>query len=574
MIKEIESAQKAPTSRYEYWQGEIPTGTGKSTYRFCLKDNDTVTWYNALGPSQAESELNDFTLIPDFKTPDWLKNAIIYQIFVDRFCNGDPANDVKSGEYTYEGKPTVQRAWGQSPLVSATESPSMTFYGGDLSGISSKLHYITDTVGANVIYLGPIFTSPSNHKYDTSDYDTVDKHFGTMQELQNLAAKLHSAHARLLLDGVFNHTGDTHFWFNKYNRQQSRPGAFQSLSSPYKNFYTFSRWPKEYATFLDVKELPKLNFNSAQLRAKIYAAPDSVAQKYLQPPFNIDGWRLDAPQYVDGALYQGSDNESHIIWQEFRDAVKKVSPHCAILGEFWGDASAWTTGGEWDSATNFEGFTKPVSEWITGKTYGGENSSMSVSEFDNWLRVTRAHYPVNVQQCLSNHLSNHDIQRFAERSGGEPLKTALALCFQMTYPGAPTIYYGDEYGMRGAGDPDDRRCFDWSKASLENDLVALTNKLTTLRKRYSCLRTGSFMTLKCDDTNNVYCYGRCDKQGRIAIALNNDDFEHEIQIPIEQLDALNGTFRDALSDKIYESRNGAVAAKIAGHRALILVNEK
>ena len=571
MTREEQNASR----RYEYWMGSVPVGKGKSSYRFCLKDGDSVIWYNALGPAKAESDTNDFKLIPDFKTPDWLKKAVIYQIFVDRFCNGNSNNDVKGGEYSYQGKPTVQRHWGDSPLPNAAESTSMIFYGGDLEGVSSKLAYITDTVGANVIYLNPIFTAPSNHKYDTADYDTVDVHFGSAKDLENLSAQLHSragGGGKLILDGVFNHTGDSHFWFNKYNREQPSPGAYQSLSSPYKNFYTFSNWPKEYATFLDVKDLPKLNFNSSAVRAAIYSTPDSVAQKYLRAPFNIDGWRLDAPQYADGALYQGSDNENHIIWEEFRQSIKTRTPDAAILGEFWGDAGAWTNGGEWDSVTNFDGFTKPVSEWITGKDFGGEPGSMSVSDFDSWLRRTRAHYPSNVQQCLSNHLSNHDIPRFAERAGHDQSKVTLALYFQMTYSGAPTIYYGDEYGMPGGADPDDRRCFDWSKGTGDNDLVALTHKLIAVRKKYSALRSGSFMTLKCADDEKVYCFGRCDKESRIAIVLNNDSVPHDVLVPIYQLDPPNGTFRDAISGAAYESHDGVVSIKTQPHQGIILVN--
>jgi alpha-glucosidase len=235
-----------------------------------------------------------------------------------------------------------------------------------------------------------------------------------------------------------------------------------------------------------------------------------------------------------------------------------------ILGEYWQDASPWiSTGDQWDSVTNFDGFTQPVSEWITGLNYDGKPARLSAGEFDRWLRLTRGHYPGNVQRSVSNHLGNHDISRFAQRAQGDERKVALALLFQMTYLGVPTLYYGDEYGMMGASDPDDRRTFDWSKADGKNELIARAHQLIQLRNKYSALRTGSFITLDVNDKDNTYAYGRMDKQNRIAVVLNGDSAPHDIKVSVRKLDLPpDAKLTDELSGTKYQATDGALSLKV------------
>jgi alpha-glucosidase len=567
-----------PDAVFEYWQATIPASPARKYYRFALHDGSTTAWYNARGSVSSEPADGDFYVVPGFKTPTWLKDGIIYQIFPDRFNNGDTANDVTDGKYKYAGVATIQRHWGESPVAKNDEDRSLIFYGGDLNGIIAKLNYIRTTIGANVVYLNPIFKSPSNHKYDTSDYDVVDPAFGTNEQLAQLSASLHNIlngkRGYLILDGVFNHTGDSHKWFGKYDAIPGVTGAYQSLQSPYRSFYTFKSWPNKYAMFLTYDSLPKLNFASKALKYALYVAPDSVALKYLKAPFNIDGWRLDAPKYVDSDGRDGSDNFNHEIWRQFRTAVKSVNPQAALIGENWENANAWTASGDqWDSVTNFDAFTQPVSEWITGRSVGNDVAALSVSEFERWLRLTRANYPTNVQQVLSNHLSNHDIARFAERAHGDIWKTNLALFFQMTYVGTPTIYYGDEYGMEGGADPDCRRTFDWTKADSNNPTIALTHKLIAVRNKYPALRTGSFMALKVDDVNNVFQFARLDKQNQIAVVLNNASTEKTVDVPIRLMDLPDNTMvKDEISGSSYQVKSGKVTVMVPGHCGAILVH--
>ena len=566
-----------PTGVFDYWVGTIPASASEKYYRFQINDGTATAWLNAAGITAAEPSSGDFFIVPGFQTPAWMKNGVMYQIFPDRFFNGDTTNDVTNGQYTYAGCATEQHAWGTSVVSNVSGCNSAVFFGGDLAGIDQQLGYIKNTLGADIIYLNPIFLSPTNHKYDTEDYTTVDPAFGTNATLQQLISDIHSTSngpaGYVILDGVFNHTGDTSQWFDKYN-WWTTSGAYESQSSPWYNYYTFQAWPSTYSAFFGIPSMPKLDYGASgsAVRNAIYGSSTSVMQTYLNAPYGIDGWRLDAAQYLDAGGNNGSDATNHQIMAEMRTAVKSVNPNAEILGEFWGNAGPWTdSGDQWDSAMNYDGFIQPVSEWITGQDYSGNAASIPVSQFDSWLHGTRANYPTDVQQAMSNALGSHDVTRFGTRAGGDIWKTYLALIFQMTYVGTPTIYYGDEYGMQGGADPDNRRTFDWTVGSSTNSAVALTGNLIAIRNAYPALRTGSFMTLLTDDTNKLYAYGRFDATNRIAVALNNDSVSHTITVPVWQLSVSNGsTLTDQLSGTAYTVQNGQVIVTVNGHYGAIL----
>jgi alpha-glucosidase len=565
------------TGDFDIWQGTIPASCSIKYYRFQANDGTATAWYNAAGPSSTEPTSDDFYVLPNFTTPAWAKNGVMYQIFPDRFYDGDPSNDIQTDQYSYFGYETEHKPWGTSPYADSGASKDTVFFGGDLQGVDQKLSYIKDTLGANILYLNPIFTAPSNHRYDTEDYYHVDTSLGGNTALQQLVTDMHSSsngpQGYVVLDGVFNHTGTWDCWFNEFNTCPTVSGAYQSQSSPYYNYYTFAQWPNNYATFLGYSSLPKLDYGNQDVRNAIYATPNSVAQYWIRN-YGIDGWRLDAAQYVDAGGNNGSDATNHQLWQEFRNAVKGANPNAFIFGEYWGNANPWTNGQpwQWDAATNYDGFTQPVSEWITGEDYNGNAASIPVTQFDSWLHGTRANYPTDVQEVMPNFLSSHDITRFGQRANGDIWKTYLAAIFQMTYVGLPTIYYGDEYGMQGGADPDDRRTFDWSQVTSGNSAIDLFHKLITIRDSYPALRTGSFITLLTDDTHKVYAYGRMDTQNRIAVILNNDTTTHTVTIPAYQLSMVNGsTVTDALSGNTYQVQNGQLTVSVEGHYGAILV---
>ncbi len=220
---------------------------------------------------------------------------------------------------------------------------------------------------------------------------------------------------------------------------------------------------------------------------------------------------------------------------------------------------------------NYNGFTQPVSEWICGYDESGNAASLDESQLDAWLRGTRAALPVNVQEVMTNELGTHDTVRFATRCGADLTRTELALILQFTYIGTPGIYYGDEYGMQGGKDPDDRRTFDWSQASTANAAVALTRKLISIRNQYPALRTGSFVTLITDDSNHIYAFGRWDTGNRVAVALNDDGAEHTVTVPVWQLSIPDGTaVTDLLTGNVYTAGGGHVTVSIPGHFGVVL----
>lgn len=569
------------TGTYDLWQGTIPASSSQKYYRFQINDGTATAWYNAAGITSSEPSSGDFFIIPGFKTPAWMKNGVMYQVFPDRFYNGDTSNDVTNGEYTYAGCATEQHAWGTAVTSNASGCNSAVFFGGDLAGVDQKLGYIKNTIGADIIYLNPIFSSPTNHKYDTQNYYTVDPAFGSNATLQQLIGDVHGTSngpaGYVILDGVFNHSGDSNCWFGAQSYDSitcPQPGAYQSQSSPYYSYYTFQTWPGSYSTFFGITSMPKLDYGASgsATRNQIYGNASSVVQTYLAQPYGIDGWRLDAAQYLDAGGNNGSDATNHQIMQELRTAVKSMNPNAEIVGEYWGDASSWLDdGAEWDGAMNYNGFTQPVSEWMCGVDESGNSASLTPSQLDSWLLGTRADLPIDVQQTMTNFLGSHDTERFATRCGGDIWKTYLGLIFQMTYVGTPTIYYGDEYGMQGGADPDNRRTFDWTQATTSNSAVALTQKLVGIRNEYPALRTGSFMTLLTDDTNDIYAFARFDQNNRIAVVLNGTDNTETVTVPVYEESMTNGSqVTDLLTGNQYTVSNGNVTVSVEGNYGAIL----
>ena len=546
---------------YEFWTATLPASADQQFYYFQANDGSSTAYYNGFGASSTAPSDNsdptggDFWVQPGFTTPSWAQRGVQYQIFVDRFYDGNTSNDVTNGEYSWYGSPTVQLTWGQDPeLGDPGGTDQVAFAGGDLEGIDQKLPYIMNSLGANILYLTPIFTSNTNHKYDAQDYFNVDPHFGGNTALQTLISDTHATkdnagqQGRIIMDGTFTFTGASNAWFQD---------AQASQSSPYYPWYTFTSWPTTYADFYGTSNLPKLNYGSTSLRGEIYGNSGSVAQQYLTAPYGIDGWRLDDPGDVGANGYSPqangnfNDATNHSVWREFRRSVKAVNPNAFIFGEFFNNSQAWEWlgGNQWDGSVNYNGFLDPVSEWITGYDESFNSASIDVTQLDQWLHNTLIQAPRPAQLVQVNQLSTQDTPRFGERAaetinyktytepngstftdpyGGTPnyWKDYLGAFLEFTYPGLPTIYYGDEYGMMGGGtnDAGKRWTFDWSQvANGGNSVFQLYQQLIALRHEYSALRDGSFMTLVADNNTNVYSFARTDANNRIIVVLNNSN---------------------------------------------------
>ncbi len=409
--------------------------------------------------------------------PTWAKDAIFYQIFPERFANGDPSND----------PPNVE-PWGGEPTA-------RNYFGGDLQGIIDHLDYIS-ALGINCLYLNPIFWSTSNHKYHAKDYLKIDPHLGDESVFKRLVDECHARSIRIILDGVFNHTGVDFFAFEdvkKYGKNSRYVKWF--------NIYSFPVGPPRkpnYECWWNLGDLPKLMVHEPEVRQYLF----NVTEYWMK--FGIDGWRLDVPNEI-----------SHAFWIEWRKLVKSLNPEAYIVGEIWDDGSSWLQGDQFDAVMNYR-FRRSCVEFFARRT-------MTPSEFDRSLARTRALYPDEVNYVLQNLLGSHDTERFLTVCNGNKAAMKLAWLFQMTYVGAPMVYYGDEVGMTGGKDPGCRGTMIWERSKQDADLLETMKQLIVLRKSYPVLRHGTFEPCIVANDKNLYGYWRraTDGSSAVLVVLNN-----------------------------------------------------
>ncbi len=531
-----------PPYGYDYWQATIPGQVAPTIlyYRFIVRDGTDEDYYEdddlfdgGWGMAYDDSPDYSFQIDvykPDFQTPDWMKNAVVYQIFPDRFYNGDPKNDAKPSDPTVYGNLVLVQDWDDLPEgycrayegVTCEEGPlGRDFFGGDLQGVRDKLDYLED-LGVTAIYLNPIFMSPSNHLYDTSDYFRIDPYFGSMGTFQSLVNQAAARGIHIILDGVFNHTSSDSIYFDRDSRYP-KVGAYESQESRYYDWYTFYAWPDSYNSWWGFDTLPVLT-EIEEVRDFIFAGDRSVATWWLE--HEATGWRLDvAPE------------KSHEWWREFRPYVKSVNADAVIIGEIWDDASPWILGDELDSTMNYR-FRRALLGFLNGD-YSDPNQGfirgLNPDEFNSALQSIKEDYPAPAYEAAMNLVDSHDTQRIlwvltpgarnreekelnAANLAEGVAKLKLLAIVQMTMPGAPTIYYGDEVGLTGDTDPDDRRAFPWD--DMDAGLLAHYQALGGLRNGHSFLRTGSFDRLYTHNADGTYAYGRKDASGAAVVAIN------------------------------------------------------
>jgi alpha-glucosidase len=592
------------TGTFSYYTATIPASSSKKYYRLQVNDGSDTDWVGRYSVTDNEEAFGDFFVFPDFKMPEWSKSAIYYQIFPDRFYDGDPANNLDfvhdasgtnpdhvsptggvcpTGSYRYGAYCAYNHAsWSELP---AQPPNGEDMFGGDLPGITAKIDpYLKGTLGVNALYLNPIFHSPSNHKYDTQDFGIVDPTFGTNADLQTMIATAHNSSGAgnfrmaVMLDGVFNHTSDWHQWMDR-NSLYPTDGAFESQSSVWYNRYAFQTWPTPYCSWFGFESLPKLNFADAGVKDEIYRDPNSIMLRYLKPPYSIDGWRYDVANEVSSItdIQNCSGTDNHAIWRDMRSYVKTVNPEALMLGEYWQNGNSWILGAdEWDSLMNYNGHATPLTKWINCVEVHGENPGcLSTGNFNGWVQGARNDYPWNVQLTLMNSLSTHDTSRFLHRAGGNVNRLKLATIFQMTWLGAPTVYYGDEVGLTGDNDPDNRRTFDWNQANWNTGLLNLTKSLIAARKQYSFLTSGSLKTLigGVNEANSTFAFGRWDSTGAALVGLNNSDSPQNITLNAFDLSLPDGTvMTDIVNGGNYTVTAGAITVNgVAARNGVVLI---
>lgn len=564
---------------FDFYSCELQLGKEKVTYCFEIESGRLKGYFDTRGMSHEPNEYYNFEILPGFKTPDWAKGAVMYQIYVDRFCNGDPSNDVETNEYCYIGEPVHKvEDWSRYPARMDVRE----FYGGDLQGVLDKLDYLQD-LGVEVIYFNPLFVSPSNHKYDIQDYDYIDPHIGIIVEDRgdllspgqsenrqaskyinrvtnpaNLEAsnrlfcqvveEAHKRGIRVIIDGVFNHCGSFNKWLDREriyeNAAGYEKGAYISADSPYRSYFRFldeSKWPFNgtYDGWWGHDTLPKLNYEGSK---ELMDYVLKVAKKWVSPPYNVDGWRLDV-----AADLGHSQDFNHYFWQEFRKAVKEANPDAIILAEHYGNTRDWLQGNEWDTVMNYDAFMEPVTWFLTGMEKHSddyrEDLLGNAESFWGAMMHHSSSFSMPSWQVAMNELSNHDHSRFLTRTNHRVGRTDSAgpqaaeqgvnkavfreaVVMQMTWMGAPTIYYGDEAGLCGFTDPDSRRAYPWGHE--DQELIAFHKDIIRIRRENDELRTGSIMYV--DRDYNYLAYGRFHSRGQCLILVNNNDHTIEKQV--------------------------------------------
>ena len=569
---------------FDFYETHITVDEEAVKYYFEVHAGGKVCFFNKMGPRKELDSFFNYEITPGFSTPDWAKGAVFYQIYVDRFANGDPSNDVLDREYIYIGEPVTRVTdWNKYPAKMGVRE----FYGGDLQGVLDHLDYLQE-LGVDVLYLNPIFVSPSNHKYDIQDYDYVDPHFttiavdegevlpeGALNNIQatkyisrvtdkrNLEAsnaffvkfveEVHSRGMRVILDGVFNHCGSFNKWMDAerlYENQYGyEKGAYVDKNSPYHNYFKFyneEEWPynEEYDGWWGHRTLPKLNYEESR---QLYEYILKIGRKWVSPPYNVDGWRLD----VAADLGYGEEM-NHQFWRDFRTAVKEANPEAIILAEHYDDPREWLEGDQWDTVMNYNAFMEPVTWFFTGmEKHSDEKRSDLLGNTRAFLdsmmyHMSRFQYPSLLVSM--NELSNHDHSRFLTRTNQTVGRTEsmgpeaadanvnkgimrAAVMLQMTWPGAPTLYYGDEAGVTGWTDPDNRRTYSWGHE--DQELIEYHRKMIRIHKEHEALLTGSLKYL--EGAYKVICYGRFTAREKMVVLINGGFDEAKVRVPVWEI---------------------------------------
>jgi alpha-glucosidase len=519
---EAELLPMAPAGRHGMlhgWQATLPWDGGFETtrYAFRLVAGGRAHWLAADGMhARVPAEAVHFRIHPGERPPGWVPDQVFYQVFPDRFCRASPLPPSRA-LLPPGGEP---KAWND-PIDVA--NPAHSFWGGDLAGLERQLPYLHDELGVTALYLNPVFAAGSNHRYDTWDYTQVDPLLGGNAALASLCRALRERGMRLVLDAVVNHTGVQHPWFD-HDSRPSTPGAARSPASPFRGFYAID----SAGTPLGWKghaSLPVLDFASPAVCDAVYGAPDSVLRRWLRPPWAIDGWRLDVIHML-GEGPGARNNATHV--RAFRRAIREENREAYVLGEHFAEATRWLQGDQEDGAMNYHGFTHPLRAWLGA---AGE-APLATAEFERWLAEARGLIPWDNQLAQLNLLGSHDTARALTLLGGDLRRLTLALTLLFTYPGVPCLYYGDEIGLDGGGDPDCRRPFPWRREQWNGTLLACCQRLVRQRRQRAEWRRGAWQTLAQGRDHLVFA--RYTGRAVTVVALNRGPGV-SVAVPLQQL---------------------------------------
>ncbi|MGK8256821.1 maltodextrin glucosidase [Klebsiella variicola] len=525
----MQRLRQAPQPGVVAWRGEISLASGqpRRRYSFKLLWADHQRWFTPQGFTRfPPARLEQFAIdLPD-AGPQWVADQVFYQIFPDRFARSAARDADQDAVYYHHaaGREIVRKAWDE-PLTG--EAGGSTFYGGDLDGVSEKLPYLKQ-LGVTALYLNPVFAAPSVHKYDTEDYRRVDPQFGGDAALLRLRHNTQRAGMRMILDGVFNHTGDSHPWFDRH--QQGSGGAGHYPDSPWRDWFTFSEEGQAH-NWLGYASLPKLDYRSTSLVNEIYAGEDSIVRHWLKAPWSMDGWRLDVVHML-GEGGGARNNLQHIAG--ITQAAKQTQPESFVFGEHFGDARQWLQADAEDAAMNYRGFTFPIWGFLANTDISYDPQKIDAQTCMAWMDNYRAGLSHQQQLRMFNQLDSHDTARFKSLLGKDVARLPLAVVWLFSWPGVPCIYYGDEVGVDGNNDPFCRKPFPWDPALQDTQLLALYQRMAKLRKAQQALRYGGCQVIYAED--NVVVFVRVYKLQRVLVAINRGE---ACEVVIEDSPLLN-----------------------------------
>lgn len=497
----LEKTEAAPMTRlyqdelFDYWQAETVPPYRRLAYVFKLESGTETIWMTERGfqkeeptPTKSWFEYPFLNPADIFTPPAWVKDAVFYQIFPERFANGDKSND-----------PEEVLPWGGEPAPD-------NYFGGDLQGVIDRADHLEE-LGINAIYFTPIFEATTNHKYDTKDYMKVDPHFGTNEKLKELVEACHKRGIRVLLDAVFNHCG---YSFPPYVDVLEK-----GEQSVYKDWFHVREFPLRvvegiptFDTFAFTPMMPKLNTENPEVKQYLL----DVARYWIEE-VGIDGWRLDVANEVD-----------HQFWREFRQTVKAVNPDAYILGEMFHEGMMWLQGDQFDAVMNYP-FTYAMHDFFAERCIDGV-------QFAQAIEHQLASYPQQANEVMFNLLDSHDTARLLTLCSNDKRRMKLAALFQLTFLGTPCIYYGDEVGLDGENDPGCRKCMEWDKEKQDQELLDYYKRMIKLRHEHAALRTGSFRFLYAKEQDQVIAYERADEEEQFVIVVNNGTRRRSVRLPM------------------------------------------
>lgn len=534
----LQEAKLVKTERgLVYYEAPLYINENRVQYQFYLVCDDIVYFYTQKGiTTYVPDHTYDFVLLADYKQPEWVKKAVFYQIFPERFCNGNPDNDVKDGEYSLNGYPTIKMKNWEDKALTYDEGHCLDFYGGDLEGVKEKIPYLKE-LGVTAVYLNPIFTAPSAHKYDCIDYFHVDPHFGGDEALEELSKALHDNGMKLILDISINHTGIAHKWFNRDGLFFDKSiGAYNNPDAKERSYY-FIKEDNSYHGWYDVPELPTLNYTSEDLRDIIYRAKTSVLKKWLKPPYNIDGWRFD----VADVFARNNDVQlGHELWPEIRKSIREENEHAYILAEDWGDCAHYLQGDQWDSPMNYYGCGRVIRQFLgEPDLFMGRNEilrkvsyKMTAEDVENRVMEHLAKLPYVFWENQFNLFDSHDVSRLHNNPEVNKDEYRGAIIFLFTLVGAASIYYGDEASIDGVVGTNEgcRYPMPWSKDFTKNETYKMYQTMAKMKAEHRALSEGGMKFLYAKD--NIVAIARFVEDEAFVSVISTSDEAKSIRLPL------------------------------------------